>query len=232
MVIGFMGRKGRKELGAGHNRGRGGVVDTGLPVHETTDRGENGDSDLRRLEQAMLSLMPVQDGKGPDERAGTDSDAANHRDGGELCTGDQRDGADSERSEQISIQGTGNVVDTQFAYVPNGHRKTFEEAIAELAEPRVRERDDVLSEQPTERFERVFTKALIQTEETLDLELPHPSDPDYAKILSLKQTAATAVINSGLKADENRLRRKQTDVLAKLYATVEQKKLQMLEAVK
>jgi hypothetical protein len=71
----------------------------------------------------------------------------------------------------------------------------------------------------------VFVKALETTEETLDLVTPHYLDENYAKILSLKQTAATAVINSGLKADENRLRRRETSALAKLYAAVQKEKL-------
>jgi hypothetical protein len=41
---------------------------------------------------------------------------------------------------------------------------------------------------------------------------------DYMKQLALKKDTAVAVITAGLRADENRFRRRQHDIIAKIFA--------------
>lgn len=228
----FMGRKGRKELGNGQDSGGGSHVHTELSIQQDKQKGRSGGyPDIRGLQEAVYSSMRSTDGGSPGGSIGAHSDPAQLNNGRGLPSGGNGDGRHSDGSPKISISGIEIVECSQLPDVPDGHRKSFEEAISGTTEARVRSGDDVLSERPTELFERVFIKALETTEATLDLPTPHPFDENYPKILSLKQTAATAVINSGLKADENRLRRKETDVLAKLYATVQKEKLLIVEQI-
>jgi hypothetical protein len=49
------------------------------------------------------------------------------------------------------------------------------------------------------------------------MDLPDEESEHFGRVLSAKQAAATSVINSGLKADENRLRREKKEVLQGLY---------------
>ena len=51
-----------------------------------------------------------------------------------------------------------------------------------------------------------------------------PSHSDHMKQLSIKKDAAMGIIGAGLKADENRFRRRQNDVIAKLFTLVQQDK--------
>jgi hypothetical protein len=51
----------------------------------------------------------------------------------------------------------------------------------------------------------------------MDINLPSPYDEHYARVLSAKKDAAVAVMNIGLKADENKFRKRETDVISKLY---------------
>jgi hypothetical protein len=50
------------------------------------------------------------------------------------------------------------------------------------------------------------------------------SHSDYMKQLTLKKDTAVALIGAGLKADENRFRRKQQDVIARLFEAVQRDK--------
>jgi hypothetical protein len=75
-------------------------------------------------------------------------------------------------------------------------------------------------------------KALVKLNEILDIELPPRSNPDFARMMSTQKDASVAIINSGLKADENRFRKRQTDVLRNLYERMqaaEQKKGVLIE---
>ena len=65
---------------------------------------------------------------------------------------------------------------------------------------------------------RVVRKALAQIEAILDMELPDTENS--AKFLSIKKDAATAIINAGLKADENRFRRENKDIIERLFTKI------------
>jgi hypothetical protein len=61
---------------------------------------------------------------------------------------------------------------------------------------------------------RVVVKALDKIEKILDMKA---EGVDKTKILSIQKDAATAIINAGLKADENRFRRENKDIIERLY---------------
>lgn len=65
---------------------------------------------------------------------------------------------------------------------------------------------------------RIVHKALANIEAILDMEIPEvKKHEDMARYLSLKKDAATAIINAGLKADENRFRRENKDIIERLF---------------
>lgn len=61
---------------------------------------------------------------------------------------------------------------------------------------------------------RVVVKALDKIEKILDMKA---EGIDKVKILSIQKDAATSIINAGLKADENRFRRENKDIIERLY---------------
>lgn len=64
---------------------------------------------------------------------------------------------------------------------------------------------------------RVVQKALKQIEAILDEPVPEKGDEDRMKMLSVKKDAAASIINAGLKADENRFRRENKDIIERLF---------------
>ncbi len=70
---------------------------------------------------------------------------------------------------------------------------------------------------------RVVSKALKQIETILDMPVPEEGNEDRMKMLSVKKDAAASIINAGLKADENRFRRENKDIIEKLFAKLEKK---------
>ena len=58
-------------------------------------------------------------------------------------------------------------------------------------------------------------------QEVLELDIPHPGDPNYMKMISAKKDAAVAVVNLGLKANDATLRRRETDVLSRLLEAIQ-----------
>lgn len=68
-------------------------------------------------------------------------------------------------------------------------------------------KDDTLS--------RVVSKALQQIESILDMEIPE--DDTKMKMLSVKKDTAIGILNAGLKADENRFRRENKDIIERLF---------------
>ena len=214
----FMGRQGRTKLGDGHDSSGRSDVHTELPVHENQQEGgRGGDTDIRRLAKFVNSFTGVPDGHGSDERAGTDSDPANSHDGGGLPADGNGNGGDNSGSEEGSLFGLKIALGPEQSYVQNRYRGPAEEAATGLAEARIRNRDGVLIH-PAEDYERLFSKAIAAQEEILDMELPDVESEHFGRVLGAKASTAQAVINSGLKADENRLRQQKSEVLHELYA--------------
>lgn len=75
--------------------------------------------------------------------------------------------------------------------------------------------DSNILDQQEDNLSRVVHKALQQIEIILDM--PVPDDDSRMKMLSVKKDAAAAIINAGLKADENRFRRENKDIIERLF---------------
>lgn len=67
-----------------------------------------------------------------------------------------------------------------------------------------------------DKLNKLVNKALDTMAEVLNTELPATNSPDRLKVLSIKKDAAVSVLGAGLKADENRFRKRQSDVLGRL----------------
>lgn len=78
--------------------------------------------------------------------------------------------------------------------------------------------NDLIIPESSDDLSRVVRKALAQIEAILDMDLP--DSENAAKYLSIKKDAATAIINAGLKADENRFRRENKDIIERLFDKV------------
>lgn len=81
--------------------------------------------------------------------------------------------------------------------------------------------NDLVPQQPhvpvTDDLSKVVYKALKQIETILDMDLDEAHPDDKMKLLSVKKDAASAILNVGLKADENRFRRENKDIIEKLF---------------
>jgi len=61
---------------------------------------------------------------------------------------------------------------------------------------------------------------LTTLEEIMNIPTPDSSDDNYVRILSIKKEAAATVVSAGLKADETRFRKRNTDTLAAIFASI------------
>jgi hypothetical protein len=67
---------------------------------------------------------------------------------------------------------------------------------------------------------RVVRKALNQIEAIIDIDIESVHPDDRMKMLSVKKDAASSIISAGLKADENRFRRENKDIVERLFEKV------------
>jgi len=77
--------------------------------------------------------------------------------------------------------------------------------------------------QNADDLSRVVHKALQQIETILDTDNTLIRVEDRWRAMSIKKDAAISIINAGLKADENRFRRENKDIIEKLYAKIEKR---------
>jgi hypothetical protein len=80
--------------------------------------------------------------------------------------------------------------------------------------------NEVIPVENQDDLSRVVRKALGQMEEILDIDPAQVEPEDYIKLLSVKKDAAASIINAGLKADENRFRRENKDIIEKLFEKI------------
>lgn len=64
----------------------------------------------------------------------------------------------------------------------------------------------------SERLETLIDTSLTKAEELLAVELV-PGDQEFAKIASMQKDLVVSILNTGVKVDENRFKKKQTDAL-------------------
>lgn len=81
--------------------------------------------------------------------------------------------------------------------------------------------NDIIPQEPhvpvTDDLSKVVYKALKQIDKILDYSEVGLEDAEKLKLLSVKKDAAIGIINMGLKADENRFRRENKDIIEKLF---------------
>jgi hypothetical protein len=109
---------------------------------------------------------------------------------------------------------------SELVGVPNGYWKTLGEA--DPGTPEARVRNEIALQDNGEALGRLVTRSLEVAEETLDLDPGDYDDPEIQmKVMSMRKDMAQSIINAGLKADENRFRRKNEDVILNLLARIE-----------
>lgn len=81
----------------------------------------------------------------------------------------------------------------------------------------IQKEPESIIEHNEDTLSRIVGKALQQIEDILDMEVPEDRKA-AVKLLSVKKDAAAAIINAGLKADENRFRRENKDIIERLFA--------------
>lgn len=101
---------------------------------------------------------------------------------------------------------------------------------ARLPANRVRpRRQEIARVAPADRgevLETLVDKSLAKMNEILDIPLI-PGDDDFTKVLSSQKDAAMSVLNTSLKADENRFRKQAADGLTRLLDAIERKEKSM-----
>jgi len=211
----FMGRKRREELGDGQDSDRSGTIHTEISIREECIRGDNWDTDIRRHEKQLRALGPMPNGAGTNECARQNSNPPVSGNSGGLSVSSDGNGGDSNGSEKELLFGVEVPKCTEQSDVPHRYWGTVEKTNTGVAEARVRDGDGILT--AAEDFEVAFRKAIQVSIDTMDTELPDKDSENFARIFATRQSAASSIINSGLKADENRLRREKKEVLEALY---------------
>ena len=222
MVDGFSRGNGHKELGAGHGSDRCSDVDSRLSVLASDKEGSQRCASLRHetILNELLASMRNADGGSAASGEREDSEQAMLHDSGGLPVSGEWDGEDGDGSENGSVQSAETFELAQLSDVADRYRQSLEEAVAPIAEHGLRNPDDVLAAKSF-TFDNLIQSSLATAQEIQNIPIPPEGHPDRIRIIGIKKDLAVAVINSGLKADENMFRRKQHDALKELYDKVE-----------
>lgn len=222
MAIKSGGRQRRKELGHGDDSSGGSDVDTRLSVLSLDPQGSKWCTSLRGDGLNSALATPMRDAEGGSATSGEREDSYETvlRDRGRLRSGGKRDGGNNNRGEEEGLPSLESFELAELPDVPNGYRESFEETTTAVAVDGVRHGDDFLDQNAGE-FNNIVGKAINKAHEILSMPLPHPSDDNFGKLLQAQQSLSVAVINSGLKADENRFRKKNSLALQSLWDEME-----------
>ncbi len=211
--------QGRPQLRVGHGDSRRGDVDTGLPVQPLHEEGSERSTALWNDEINRAFSASLRDDDGG-SAAGSERQAPKLPDAllsGGLRPSDDGNGGDDFGGEEGSLSGLEKIEHAKLPDVSNGYRRQVEEAIASDTADGLRRQFEVLEADPN-KLDAAVDLALNTAIDILELEYLPTSHTDYYRQLTLKKDTLSVVINAGLKADENRFRRKQHDVVAKLFA--------------
>lgn len=85
-------------------------------------------------------------------------------------------------------------------------------------------REFELLEADPNKLDHAVDLALTTALDILEMDYLPPSHSDYMKQMTIKKDTAISIISAGLKADENRFRRRQNDVIARLFDAVQRDK--------
>lgn len=227
MVDGFARGHRRKKLSLKRDSGGRSAGDTGLPVQPFDWEASSGYTDIRlgqRVNSAILASMSSDAWGGSAGSERPDSDEALLGDGGGLRAGGDRNRKDGKRGQQERVRSAGPFELAQLAHVADGYREPVEETTPEVASPGVLNGNAILEANAT-TLDNLVSKALFTLDEIMDIPLPPRGDESFVRVAAIKKDAAVSVVNSGLKADENRFRKRDNDVLQKLYDRIQAQKL-------
>lgn len=215
-------REGRTELEDERNSGGRSDVDTGLSVLASDAQGSKRCAAIRDngCADAILASLRDADGGSTSSSKREDRDEAVLHDGGGLCASGERHGGNRKLREEGILQSLREIEPPQLTYVSNGYREPVEETVTPSPSERVRDGDEVLAEN-TSTFDDLVAKSLVKINEILDYDLPPRNHPDFQRMMSTQKDASVAIVGAGLKADENRFRRRQTNILKDLFERME-----------
>ena len=210
---------GREELDDGHDSRGCRNVDSRLSLLALDTKGSERCAALRHLggSDAILASMRNAEGGSSAPSKWEDSDATMLRNSGGLCASGQRGWGFGDGGEETSLQPFREIEPPEFSNVPHRYREPVEETTSFVTSERLRDGDDILAENAAS-LDELVVMAAVKAKQILSLELPERSDPHYMRMVTAQKDLSVALFNTGLKADENRFRKRQTNILADLYA--------------
>lgn len=144
-----------------------------------------------------------------------------HDDGGRLRAGDERPRTDRVRSKAEDVQTFAAVDGSELPDVANRHWGQALPPTAYAPGNGLRDRDGVFD--ATDALEDASHKALVRLDNLMDLDFDCFLDPkDVAKIGNVVHNAARTVLNTQVRVDEQRLRRKTADALPRILAAIDE----------
>ena len=190
-------------------------IDPGLPLLASDPQAGRGDTHIRRNTRYVEKPASLRDGDGrsavPDRRQ--DREQPGSRNSGRLRAGNERDGAGRGDGQATSLATPGALDRAKFPHVEDGHWRPFEQTASEAASARLGEGDDL----PTDRLNRLASKALVKIDEILSI----PLDPDseaYLTLLRVQSTSAQTALATQIRVDDQQFRQQQADRLPDLLA--------------
>src|SRR5215472_422873 len=214
------GRKSPSDRGPGGDRG--GAVDPGLSVQPPDQ--ERGDrlSDIwpqyrdivsHTLVRGYAGGLPVRDGA----RKYRKRENAVH--GGGLRPGDERDGGDGLRRQDQNLPPATAADAAQLAYVSDRHWRQALTAAAEDARARLRDGDGVFDRSLA--LEACTDKSLEVGYQLLHLPMVGLGARDIVRVGTLKKEVAKMMLMTQVQVDDQRLRRKTSDLLPEILKRLE-----------
>jgi len=163
--------------------------------------------------------MRNDDGDSPAREEWEDCGFALHGDGGRLRARFDRDGVDRILSEIQGIQDTEKAGNTKQPDVQDGYWETLAETATGITKNGVRGRDVVPVNDVT--LESLIPLALAKSKEVLQVRLDD-NDPNFVRILSAQQAISVSILNTAIKADENRFRQRKNNILEDILTKIRQ----------
>lgn len=212
-------------MGYGQSSGRGGAVNPGLPVQPLNPKGSDGDTYLwNEAINRVLGAPMRNDGRdGPPPSSWEDSGPTVSSNGGGLRAGHVSGGGNGKSSKERCLSGIEGIDTSELPDVPDGYWQPAEKAASGAPGDGVRNRSGVLEADGSD-LDQIVSTGLAVLREIMDIPTPDAMDENYTKIVSIKKDAAVSAITAGLKADENRFRKRNSDVLAKMFLAIKGEK--------
>lgn len=221
MVSELSGRQGQQELHTGSGSDGGGDVHSGLPVQPPHAQGSHWDPFIRPRPgyRGPSSPMRNDDGGSASPGGGQDNQNAVSGIGGRLHPDIDGNRRNDQSGAKRSISGLEEIDDAQLPDVSNGYWISPEEAASGDTEIRIRRQFELLETDPN-KLDHAVDLGVDAIVDILELAYLPTSHDDYFKQLALKKDAAVSIITAGLRADENRFRRRNQDILQQLWQRI------------